>query len=634
MPRKERLFIESLPQLIKLKGHNKELIFRDEDDYRTFLGCLEQAIKRHVIRLHAYCLLDNELFLLLTPSTKESIGKLVQHIGRRYVFYYNKKYQRTGSLWEGRYNSCLIEPSSYFLICQKYVEKLVQSKLNIPHYQYPWSSYLHHVSKEFQEIISEHHEYTMLGNTLESRLHEYNRFFQSPINSITIEKIEKCLNQNCILGTLAYCNKVEEKINRNVRPRCCGRPRKKYYNVINDWVWLERKARASLSSYGYQEIRFPILESDTPAISDYQCSLTSKNIKCLDKNVSLRNDGTSSCIKTIAKYKELQSYSRLWYQGPIFKISKDNAYAIKQSHQIGVESFGFSNIDILLEQIMLQKDFFSSLGVLPFVELKINNLGSSAEFCLYRRKLQEYFEPFNVILDERSKKWLTKTPERILYSYPPFLEGLVSGAPRLHQYLSEESILRFKNITNLLERFNVPFSIQQGLFPSREYEQTVFEWSSERLNSEQVICRGGCYRFLSQNNSNLIPACGFALMLEPILKLLKTVNVKSWSFESVNILVIPKNKISTYSALSCCRHLRMVFPDFKVIYEGSCFSTARAKKDAIKYGCRFTIIVDTESEEVLTLYDGTQNVQSTLTLSKLVNHLVRYSQSSFEQIMM
>lgn len=114
MPRRERLYFSGLPQLIKLNGHNHQKLFQEEEDYSRFLNCVDKSLKSYCCELHAYSFQADVVLLLLTPKSKEDLSRFIQHIGRQYVPYYNNKYQRSGALWERRYNSCLIEANSYF----------------------------------------------------------------------------------------------------------------------------------------------------------------------------------------------------------------------------------------------------------------------------------------------------------------------------------------------------------------------------------------------------------------------------------------------------------------------------------------------------------------------------------------
>jgi REP element-mobilizing transposase RayT len=128
VPKKERLFIPDLPQLIAFKGNNNEAVFRDQEDYQFFLSCLKKGIAQHAISLHAFSLLRSQIYLLLSAKDLDALSRLTQYLGRCYVGYFNQRHQRSGSLWEGRYRSCNIEASSYFLLCQKYVETRISQE--------------------------------------------------------------------------------------------------------------------------------------------------------------------------------------------------------------------------------------------------------------------------------------------------------------------------------------------------------------------------------------------------------------------------------------------------------------------------------------------------------------------------
>jgi len=268
MSRRNRLFIQGLPQLIQLKGHNHESIFSDNQDRIKFLSYLNQGIEHYSIKLHAYSLTPREILLLITPDNKDSSGRLMQYVGRTYVAYFNKKYHRSGSLWNGRYNSCLIEPSAYFLLVQKYIYS-VQHYSDATKYQTApiLSSTNNQQCNDFLSInstsliqLTAHAEYIKLGETDDQRLLAFQQFMRVPLSHAVLSKIQSCLAQNCLLGTQGYCKALEKQTHRYLRPRPSGRPRKVFHSQVADWVWLENQASQLLQRHAYQEIRVPLLE--------------------------------------------------------------------------------------------------------------------------------------------------------------------------------------------------------------------------------------------------------------------------------------------------------------------------------------------------------------------------------------
>lgn len=619
MSRRNRLFIQGLPQLIQLKGHNHESIFYDSQDYSKFLFFLNKGIEHYTINLHTYSLTPGEILLLITPDNKDSTGRLIQYIGRTYVAYFNKKYHRSGSLWNGRYNSCLIEPSAYLLLVQKYIfsvqhdsppEKkqttfthLESSHLKINQQQ---NNEILHIDSTSLIQLTPHDEYLKLGETDTQRSLAFQQFMRVPLSHAVLSKIQSCLAQNCLLGTQGYCKALEKQIHRYLRPRQSGRPRKVFHSQVADWVWLENQAAQLLQRHAYQEIRVPLLERWEHEFAQQPVGLqqAQEGNVLFDRQALLRGEGTSGCLRAIAQHQHLQLTSKLWYQGPMFRSSYLKSDHIEQYHQLGIEAFGYQGVDIELEHLMIQYDFFQSLQLRPFVELKMNTLGSQNEFMQFRLALRHYFHPFSVIFSETWLTWINQAPEKLLCCEEGILPSLRESAPKLNDFLSTTSIARFQKLTQSLSKLGIPYTIDPRLFPANDYCHTLFEWHTDKLTENTLLCRGGRY---DDNASQLlgkpIYACGFAFMLEPLMNLLQLTHAHLLKQKLIDIVVIPKDSNANTSALLVGKRIRERFPQLSISNDCSHMKVPQQLKNADRLGARFVLLINHTCDQNIEVID-------------------------------
>lgn len=617
MPRKNRLFLQGMPQLIQIVGHNHDTVFMDEDDYQMFLTCLDQALALYHCPLHAYTLLRNELYLLITPATKTDLSRLIQHIGRSYVHYYNQKYHRTGTLWESRYRSCLVEPGTYVLLTQQFVESC--AKVAYHEQQWRWSSYLHSTGERFQERLTPHQEYLALGKTPDERAIKYRQFLQTPFGTKFVEQITACLHQNCVLGTPQFCQKVEGIIQRPVRPRKIGRPRKYFDNQIADWVWVEQHISTRLQHYCYQEIRLPLLDETGQLRAFFDIESQQENPPPTASLLALRDEGTLGVLRAIKDHPALQTESKLWYLGTMFRGSESTEMP-EEYHQIGVEAIGFSSIDIELEHFMLQYDVLKSLKLAPHVTLQINTAGNWVEFNQFRQALRTYYQPFIPFFEQAQwRDWYDKTPEKLLTIDNPFFNTLKDKAPLLVSYLSAESLHRFEHVVESLKRLGIPYSWVTNLYPEHRYCHTFYAWHCTLAGEDAVICRGGRY---DDSASDILHkttyASGFAFMLEPLIALIKQAHVYTLTHRSVFLTIMPKHKDDNATAFQIGQTLRKAFPRLSMINDYANMKLATRFENAKKRGCRYILEVCEDEGEDLILYDLEKNKETRSQLNQMI----------------
>jgi putative transposase len=226
MARLPRYFVKDQAQHIIQRGNNRDPIFASDDDYRFYLDCLQDAGKRHELLIHAYVLMTNHVHVLASPKTENSIPKTLQSVGRRYVQYFNGAYDRTGTLWEGRYKATVIDSDRYFLTCMRYIELNPVRAGVVEHAQdYTWSSYLANAYDEKNSLLTQHSLYRQLDAKSTERQLAYRQLFRVAIETDDLEAIRESTNKGWVLGNDGFREKIERLSGRRTTPKPRGRPR-------------------------------------------------------------------------------------------------------------------------------------------------------------------------------------------------------------------------------------------------------------------------------------------------------------------------------------------------------------------------------------------------------------------------
>ncbi|WP_444995118.1 histidine--tRNA ligase [Aliikangiella sp. IMCC44359] len=296
------------------------------------------------------------------------------------------------------------------------------------------------------------------------------------------------------------------------------------------WQHLEACIRQVVSSYGYSEIRTPIVENTQlfcRSIGEVTDIVEKEMYTFVDKgedSLTMRPEGTAACVRAgIQNGLLYNQQQRLWYMGPMFRREKPQKGRYRQFHQFGAESFGFNGPDIDAELIALTARLWKTLGFADDVELQLNSLGSNQAREAYKALLVEYFTENFELLDEDSQRRLKSNPLRILDSKNPALKELISAAPKLTEHLDEESKRHFTLLCEKLEQLDIAYVINPTLVRGLDYyNRTVFEWVTSSLGAQGTICAGGRYDGLvEQLGGQATPGCGFAMGLERIILLLE-----------------------------------------------------------------------------------------------------------------
>ncbi|RLA50492.1 MAG: transposase [Gammaproteobacteria bacterium] len=225
MPRRARLVVPKIPLHIIQRGNNRQACFFHNDDYLIYLDWLLEYSQKTDCTIHAYVLMTNHVHLLLTPNEKGSVGSLMKRLGQRYVQYVNRTYRRSGTLWEGRFRSCLVQEDNYLLHCQRYIElNPVRAELVDHPADYRWSSYRTNAQGEADKVVKAHFMYEALGLTETARQANYRELFRDDLEPGLIDEIRKATKGNFVLGDNRFKEEIGKTLGRRVIPGKAGRP--------------------------------------------------------------------------------------------------------------------------------------------------------------------------------------------------------------------------------------------------------------------------------------------------------------------------------------------------------------------------------------------------------------------------
>jgi histidyl-tRNA synthetase len=300
------------------------------------------------------------------------------------------------------------------------------------------------------------------------------------------------------------------------------------------WRLLEQTVSRLLASYGYGEIRLPLVEKTelfSRSIGEVTDIVEREMYSFDDRNgdsLTLRPEGTAGCVRAVIQQGLLAVPQRLWYSGPMFRYERPQKGRQRQFQQMGVESFGVASPDMDAEHILLCARLWQELGLADCIQLQINSIGSNTARRAYREALVSYLEAHNEDLDEDSQRRLHSNPLRVLDSKNPQTQALLDGAPMLADYLDEESRDDFAQLRELLTAAGVEYVVNQRLVRGLDYyNKTVYEWMTDRLGAQGTVCGGGRYdNLVEQLGGKTTPAIGFAMGMERlVLLMLETATV-------------------------------------------------------------------------------------------------------------
>ncbi|MDH5572422.1 MAG: transposase [Gammaproteobacteria bacterium] len=226
MPRRKRIYLPGLPYHIVQRGNNREACFVEPENYQYYLELWKDCSKRYSVAVHAYCLMTNHIHFLITPEHSDSISRTMSVIGSRYAYYFNKTYKRSGTIWEGRHKSSLIQSDRYFLTCARYIElnPVAAGMVSKPE-EYKWSSYLANAWGRESSLVP-HDEYLKLGSDIKKRCFAYREIFRHHLSEHDIHLIERASEYCCPLGDDHFCHQIEARYGIKLGHSARGRPQK------------------------------------------------------------------------------------------------------------------------------------------------------------------------------------------------------------------------------------------------------------------------------------------------------------------------------------------------------------------------------------------------------------------------
>jgi histidyl-tRNA synthetase len=296
------------------------------------------------------------------------------------------------------------------------------------------------------------------------------------------------------------------------------------------WELFENTVQSVLKSYGFQQIRTPIVEPTAlfarglGAVTDIvEKEMYSFTDSMNGDNLTLRPECTASVVRAAIEHNlTYDGPKRLWYSGPMFRHERPQRGRYRQFHQVGAEAIGFTGPDVDAELIMLCQRLWDDLG-LENIKLELNSIGDAEERNRHRVDLIAYFEQHHELLDSDARRRLHTNPLRILDTKNPAMQEMVNGAPQLLDYLGAESLAHFAGVQKILNYNNIPFTINPRLVRGMDYyNRTVFEWVTDQLGAQGTVCAGGRYDSLVEMfGGKPTPACGFAMGVERLLELMR-----------------------------------------------------------------------------------------------------------------
>ena len=227
MARQPRFLLPGHPQHVIQRGNNRQVIFADEADCRLYLDTLKEACERFACHVHAYVLMTNHVHLLMTPDCKAGIGKVMQSLGRRYVQYFNYRYRRSGTLWEGRYRAALLDTEPYLLTCYRYIElNPLRAGMVASPEAYLWSSHRCNALGEPDVLVTPHPLYLQLAESAEQRYRSYRELFRDAMEAVAVDAIREATNKAWVLGDDRFRMEIEDLLIRQSAPKLRGGDRK------------------------------------------------------------------------------------------------------------------------------------------------------------------------------------------------------------------------------------------------------------------------------------------------------------------------------------------------------------------------------------------------------------------------
>ncbi|MEP2651187.1 MAG: histidine--tRNA ligase [Paraglaciecola sp.] len=395
------------------------------------------------------------------------------------------------------------------------------------------------------------------------------------------------------------------------------------------WQFVESTIRQVVASYGYNEIRTPIVESTDlfkRSIGEVTDIVEKEMYTFSDRNsdsLTLRPEGTASVVRAGNEHGLLYNQQqRLWYLGQMFRHERPQKGRYRQFHQFGVEVFGLAGPDIDAEVILLSARLWKKFGISQHVTLEVNSLGSSEARAAYKEQLVSYLNERKELLDEDSLRRLKTNPLRVLDSKNPQVQDAVKDAPKLIDCLDEESEKHFKGLCERLDSFGIQYRVNPALVRGLDYyNRTVFEWVTESLGSQGTVCAGGRYDGLvEQLGGKSTQGVGFAMGLERLILMLQTLGLDKNISPSVDIYITAMDESVELYARKISESLRDAVPHLKVMNHNGGGNFKKQMKRADNSGAKLALVIgenEKETQQVAIKYLREQQAQQLIKSDEL-----------------
>ena len=401
------------------------------------------------------------------------------------------------------------------------------------------------------------------------------------------------------------------------------------------WQRVEKAAIRTIESFGYEELRLPLLEPTelfSRGLGESTDAVEKEMYNLLDRDgeqLSLRPEGTASCVRACLQHGLIFNQTqRLWYRGPMFRYERPQKGRYRQFEQIGAEVFGVPGPDVDAELIQMCASVFRTLGVLRELRLELNTLGSGNSRRAYRDALVAYLTPQREALDSDSQRRLERNPLRILDSKEASTQALLRDAPVLSDYLDAESRAHFDGLRRFLDALQIGYVVNPRLVRGLDYyTHTVFEWVTDALGSQGTVCAGGRYDGLvEQLGGRPTPGAGFAIGVDRVV-LLHEALAQHVRAEPIDGYCVVLDDAHQAWAMATCQRVRDVLPDLNLRLNAGGGKLKNQMKRADASGATWALIVgedEVANDEITLKWLRADAPQERLTPDALIERLATW----------
>ncbi|MBL4307523.1 histidine--tRNA ligase [Vibrio fluvialis] len=397
------------------------------------------------------------------------------------------------------------------------------------------------------------------------------------------------------------------------------------------WQKVEGIVKNVISAYGYNEVRMPIVEETnlfSRAVGEETDVVSKEMYTFEDRNgdsLTLRPEGTAGCVRSCIQNSLInRDEQRLWYMGPMFRHERPQKGRYRQFHQCGVEVFGLNGPDVDAELIMMTARLWRELGIDKHVRLELNSIGSQDDRADYRTALVAFLEQHIDVLDEDCKRRMHTNPLRVLDTKNPDIQAILGDAPRLSEYLGEESQAHFAGLCELLDAAGIEYTVNERLVRGLDYyNRTVFEWMTESLGSQGTVCGGGRYDGLvEQLGGKATPAVGFAMGLERLVLMMETLGNTDVR-RNVDVYMVTAGEGTLTAGMKLVEELREQVPGLRVMTHFGGGNFKKQFKRADKVGAAVALVLGENevAEKTVVLKDLAGGEQETISQTEIAGKL-------------